>query len=117
MHLITEIKTDIIKMAGKLSWFVFLAVGLVVAVLFVNTIISRQRQYPWDDGQPPVAQQWTLDRERLGLRAQKLATALTFQTVSWERGSVSSLEAEAFFKLHRHLHTSDDSPLLNIYNK
>lgn len=91
-------------MAGKKSWVLLLAVGLVcvLILLSINTVKGRRRQFPWD-GQPPVDPRWTLDRERIGLRAERLAKALTFPTISWERGAV---EREAFMKLHHHIRSS-----------
>jgi len=87
-------------------WSIVLAAFLVILVLAFNTATGRRRQkFPWDDP-PKIEKRWELDRERLNLRAERLAASLTIPTVSYETGSV---EGEAFLKLHEHLRKSIES--------
>ena len=85
-------------MCGKLFViFVLAATSLLVVLLGLNTVTSRQRQYQWDRIRKDVASLPQLDRERIHQRAERLAKALTIQTISWER---DVFETEALLQLH-----------------
>ena len=91
-------------MCGKLFViFVLAATSLLVVLLGLNTVTSRQRQYQWDRIRKDVASLPQLDRERIHQRAERLAKALTLQTISWER---DVFETEALLQLHQHLKKS-----------
>lgn len=91
-------------MCGKLFViFVLAATSLLVVLLGLNTVTSRQRQYQWDRIRKVVASLPQLDRERIHQRAERLAKALTIQTISWER---DVFETEALLQLHQHLKKS-----------
>jgi hypothetical protein len=91
-------------MCGKLFViFVLAATSLLVVLLGLNTVTSRQRQYQWDRIRKDVASLPQLDRERIHQRAERLAKALTIQTISWER---DVFETEALLQLHQHLKKS-----------
>jgi hypothetical protein len=46
---------------------------------------SSQTQFQWEVNRKDVASLPQLDRERIHQRAERLAKALTIQTISWER--------------------------------
>ncbi|XP_046439795.1 N-fatty-acyl-amino acid synthase/hydrolase PM20D1-like [Daphnia pulex] len=84
------------------------AISLIAVLLGLNTVTSRQKQFQWDMNRKDVASLPQLDRERIHQRAERLAKALTIQTISWER---DVFETQALLKLHQHLKNS--FPLLH----
>lgn len=96
---------ELSEMFKFLVTFVLGTVGLVAVLLALNTVASRQRQFTWDmSRKDPTLPQ--LDRDRITLRAQRLAKSLTIKTISWER---DVFETEALLALHQHLKTSKHS--------
>ena len=91
-------------MLKTLVTIVLAAAGILIVLLALNTVANRQRRFTWEfaTGAEQIVPQ--LDRERIQLRAQRLATSLTYQTISWEDGRV---ESEAFLQLHHHLQKSN----------
>ncbi|KZS05783.1 putative Carboxypeptidase PM20D1 [Daphnia magna] len=83
--------------------FVLVPASFLVILLALNTITSRQRQFQWDMNRKDVTSLPQLDRERIQQRAERLAKALTIQTISWER---DVFETEALLQLHQHLKNS-----------
>jgi hypothetical protein len=91
-------------MAGKLVViFVIAGTSFLAVLLGLNTVLSRQKQFQWDMIRKDVASLPQLDRERIHERAERLAKALTIQTISWER---DVFETEALLQLHLHLKNS-----------
>lgn len=83
--------------------FVLVPASFLVILLALNTITSRQRQFQWDMNRKDVTSLPQLDRERIQQRAERLAKALTIQTISWER---DVFETKALLQLHQHLKNS-----------
>ncbi|KAI9556469.1 hypothetical protein GHT06_016257 [Daphnia sinensis] len=83
--------------------FLLVPASFLAILLSLNTIASRQRQFQWDMNRKDVTSLPQLDRERIQQRAERLAKALTIQTISWER---DVFETEALLQLHQHLKNS-----------
>ncbi|EFX63698.1 hypothetical protein DAPPUDRAFT_267903 [Daphnia pulex] len=80
--------------------FVVAAISLIAVLLDLNTVTSKQKQFQWDVKRKDVGSLPQLDRERIHQRAERLAKALTIQTISWER---DVFETKALLQLHQHL--------------
>lgn len=79
------------------------AISLLAVLLALNTVTSRRKQFQWNMNRKDEASLPQLDRERIHQRAERLAKALTIQTISWER---DVFETEALLQLHQHLKNS-----------
>lgn len=83
--------------------FLLVTASFLAVLLTINTIASRQKQFQWDMNRKDVNSLPQLDKERIQQRAERLAKALTIQTISWER---DIFETEALLQLHQHLKNS-----------
>ncbi len=91
--------------------FVLTTASFLAILMALNTVASRQRRFGWDMSREDV-KSFQLDRERIGLRAERLAKSLTIKTISWDR---DVFETEALLDLHQHLKTSNHRELRAIY--
>ena len=87
-----------------------LATGLLLAALVINTIVSSQLRYPWEDV-TALDDEWIVDREASLARAHRLAQSLTIATVSWD---TNRQEYSEFVRLRAFLKESKYT-VKNIY--
>ena len=83
--------------------FVLATASFLAILMALNTVASRQRRFGWDMGRKDAKTALQLDRERIGLRSQRLAKSLTIKTISWDR---DAFETEALLDLHQYLRAS-----------
>ena len=82
--------------------FTLTAILALAAILIINTVLKRQRRFPWEDVHQKE-DNWLIDKERSMLRAERLAKSLTIPTISWEPGRQ---ELHELLKFHSFLKES-----------